>query len=171
MVDFSIFDWENIFGVVESVSTCSRNQLRPLSAEIIEKSISKYSGGQLQYMGDCVNGYDFCDTEGIRYECKSKKGMFQKKSFFTKEIIVKNYFGLMTDNIPQTFDQMILMDTTQNSVGIISHQTAVKCARITNSSITTRIPLTDVKYVARNVTPTKKPNFENILNNFISQAI
>ena len=171
MVDFNLFDWNAIFSTVSSCSSMTRCQLRPLSAEIIEKSVSKYSGGQLQYIGDSANGCDFLDAAGIRYEFKSKKELFQKKSFFSKEIILKNYFGVQTSSIIQTFDYMILMDTTQNSAGIVSYQNSVKCARINNSSITTRIPLADIKYLTKSITLTKKPNFENILNDFIAQAI
>lgn len=149
----------------------TRNQVRGLTAEIIEKSIAKHSNGQLTYVGDDAVGYDFVDTAGIKYECKSKQNLFQKKSYFTKEIIIKNYFGVMTASIPKTFDYMLLIDTVSNVAGIVSFDDCVKCAIIRNSSITTKIPLTDIKYVAQQITPTKKPNFEDVLNNFIAENL
>lgn len=149
----------------------TRNQVRGLTAEIIEKSIAKHSNGQLEYAGDIANGYDFIGTDGFKYECKSKQDLFQKKSYFTKEIILKNYFGVMTEAIPKTFDRMILIDTVKNSAGIVSFEDCVKCAIIRNSSITTKIPLVDIKYVANNITPNNKPNFETVLNKFIFDTL
>lgn len=171
LVNFEKFDWASIFGTVESVGSMKRPQLRPLSAEIIELSIAKHSAGQLQYVGNSATGHDFIDQNNVRYECKSKIALFQQKSYFTKEIILSNFFGLMTDKIEQTFDHLILLDSSQNKVGIVSFTDATKCCKIRNSSITTRIPLADIKYVAQNITTTKKPNFEHILNNFILEAI
>lgn len=59
MIDPELFDFSQIFGVVESTNGLKRSQTRPLRAEVQEIAIAKYSGGQLQYVGDKENGRDF----------------------------------------------------------------------------------------------------------------
>jgi hypothetical protein len=171
LVNFDKFDWAEIFGTVQAVSGMTRNQVRTLTAEIIEKSVAKHSSGQLQYVGDSATGYDFVDLDGVRWECKSKQNLFQTKSNTTKEIILKNYFGLSGEHIEQTFDKMILIDSVQNTVGIIPWTIAAMCGKIRNSTITMRVNLEDIEYVVKNVEPIKKPFFEPILNNFILETI
>ena len=171
MVDFSNFDWTAIFNVVASTAKMTRNQMRCLRTEIIELAISKHSGDQLRYVGDSMNGCDFIDNDGIRYECKSRQKLFTSKNEFTKEIILKNFYRKSEPIVHQTFDHMIMMDSTNNSVGVVDYDTAIKYSNVTDSIITTKIALDNIDYVAINVVPSSITNFEETLNNLIFATI
>ena len=94
MIDHTRFDFSSIFGVVKSTDGLKRNQTRPLRAEVQEIAIAKYSGGQLQYVGDKETGRDFYGIiDGLYYESKGMDGLFQKTVPYTKEITLKNFQG------------------------------------------------------------------------------
>ena len=172
MVNFNKFDWVKIFNVVASTNTLKRNQMRPLRTEIIELAVSKYSDGQLQYIGDTTNGCDFLDDDGVRYECKSRDSLFSKsRSGYSKEIILKNFYRKTDLVYEQTFDHLIMLDTVNNIVAVCDHTTAIKNSNITDSIITTKILLEDLKYVVKNVLCNNIFNFEYVLKNLISENI
>jgi hypothetical protein len=116
-IDWNKFNWEKIFGVVSSVDGMKRNQTRPLRTEIIEMAIDKYSGGQLEYVGDTADGMDFRGIDNLRYECKSAETLFPKIVPHTREMVLKNHRSKQQE-LEQTFDYMILVDTGKNRVGI-----------------------------------------------------
>ena len=94
MIDFNLFYFPSIFGVVKSTDGLKRNQTRPLRAEVQEIAIAKYSGGQLKYVGDKENGRDFYGLlDHLDYESKGMDGLFQKTVPYTKEITLKNFQG------------------------------------------------------------------------------
>lgn len=171
MVDFQKFNWLSIFNTIASTATMKRNQTRCLRAEISEKALMKHSDGQLEYVGDTMNGVDFIDSLGIKYECKSRDKMFISKNGYTKEIILKNFYRKSTPTIEQTFDKMILIDSYSHSVGVVDYKTAIANAKITDSIITTKIKLDEIEYIAQNVVTTNTINFEHILNRLIYNHI
>jgi hypothetical protein len=171
VTDFNKFNWVSIFNTIASVSTMTRNQLRCIRTEIIELALSKHSDGQLSYVGDSTNGCDFIDTDGIRYECKSRNKMFKTKNGFTKEIILKNFYRKSEPITSQTFDRMIMIDTNLNTVGVVDYNIAIEYSNITDSIITTKVDLNKINYVAENIVPNKVTNFENTLNNLIFEHI
>ena len=92
MINPELFNFAEIFGVIESTNGLKRNQTRPLRAEVQEIAIAKYSGGQLQYVGDTQNGRDFIGIlDNLSYESKGMDGIFQKTVPYTKEITLKNF--------------------------------------------------------------------------------
>lgn len=87
MIDFNLFDFPSIFGVIKSTEGLKRNQTRPLRAEIQEIAIAKYSGGQLKYVGDTENGKDFIGIlDKLNYESKGMDGLFQKPYLTLKKL-------------------------------------------------------------------------------------
>lgn len=171
MVDFQKFNWLSIFNAIASTSTLKRNQTRTIRTEIIELAISKHSDNQLSYVGDTMNGCDFLDKFGIRYECKSREKMFGAKNGFTKEIILKNFYRKSTPIIQQTFEHMIMIDTYNNTVGVVNYNNAVEYNNVTDSIITTKVLLNKIDYVAVNIVPTNTINFEHVLNKLIYDHI
>jgi hypothetical protein len=172
MVDFAKFNWTSIFNVIKSVESMNRNQLRSLKAEILEKSIAKHSDGQLSYVGDTNNGVDFVDADGVRFECKSRINMFSvSKNNCTKEIILKNFYRKSTPVITQTFDHLIMVDTNNNTVGVVDYDTAIEYSIVKDSIVTTKVALSKIKYVAENIITTNVINFEQLLNAMIIQHI
>jgi len=136
MIDFNLFDFPSIFGVIKSTEGLKRNQTRPLRAEIQEIAIAKYSGGQLKYVGDTENGKDFIGIlDKINYESKGMDGLFQKTVPYTKEITLKNFQGKNLGLPEKTFDHMLLWDTKKYTVGICSWDACIKNAILKDGSI------------------------------------
>jgi hypothetical protein len=171
VVDFSKFNWLAIFDVISSTTTMKRNQLRCIRTEIIELALAKHSGGQLKYVGDAINGCDFVDNDGIRYECKSREKMFTTKNGLTKEIILKNFYRKSEPKLVKTFDHMIMLDTYNNTAGVIDYDNAVSNSVITDSIVTTKVYLDKISYVAEKVVSNNIINFEHTLNKLIYEHI
>ena len=89
MIDWKRFDWEEIFGSVASTSGLKRKQTRALRTEVQEIATSKYSDGQLKYVGDKEDGKDYIDCDGSSVEDKAQEGMFCKTTGRTKVFILK----------------------------------------------------------------------------------
>jgi hypothetical protein len=113
-----VVDWAKVFGVIKSVDTLKRNQTRPLRTEIVELSIDKYSGGNLKYVGNTVNGMDFKGTDGLRYECKMQGKIFQPTKPWTNKITLKNHRTTKKNKVKKTFDKIIFIDCGKAKVGV-----------------------------------------------------
>jgi homoserine trans-succinylase len=119
-----------------------------------------------------MNGCDFIDNDNIRYECKSRQKMFSKsRNGCTKEIILKNFYRKSEPISHQTFDHMIMMDSTENSIGVVDYETAIKYSNITDSIITTKIALNEINYVTEKVVTNNVIDFEQTLNTLIFASI
>jgi len=149
-IDWNMFDWSRIFGVVSSVDGMKRNQTRPLRTEIIEMSIDKYSNGQLSYVGDTADGMDFIGVDGLRYECKSAGSLFPQIVPHTRQMVLKNHRSKQQE-IEQTFDYMILVDTGKNRVGICDWNSCKTSNK--DAVVMFKVNLRDITVVAENVTP------------------
>ena len=77
-IDWTKFNWEKIFGVIESCKTFTESQERFLIAQILEYEIERQSSGQLRYVGNVENGFDFVGIDGLKYECKSQNKTSQE---------------------------------------------------------------------------------------------
>ena len=64
-IDFSLFDWEEIFGTVKATDGLKRPQTRGLRTEIQEIATAKHSGGQFTYVGVKENGKDYYDLNNL----------------------------------------------------------------------------------------------------------
>jgi hypothetical protein len=171
MINFNLFDFDSIFGVIKSTEKLTRNQVRTLRTEIQERAIAKYSGGQLFYVGDTEDGKDFIGIfDNLRYESKGINGMFQKKVPYTKEIILKNFRGNQTQ-IEQTFDYMFLWDTKNYKMGISPWESCYKNAIVKDANICSKILHEDISIVIENISPIEKTDFNEELNKLIEEII
>jgi hypothetical protein len=172
MINSELFNFSEIFGVIESTNGLKRNQTRPLRAEVQEISIAKYSGGQLRYVGDTENGKDFVGIlDNFNYESKGMDGIFQKKVPYTKQITLKNFQGKNLGLPKKTFDYMLLWDTKTYSVGICSWENCIKNASVKDANVAFRVDHADITFLAKNVTPVNKGDFATKLYKLIQESV
>ena len=172
MLNFKTFDLSSIFGVVKSTDGLKRQQTRPLRAEVQEIAIAKYSGGQLQYVGDSENGRDFLGIhDKLYYESKGMDNMFCKTIPWTKEITLKNFQGRNKGLPEKTFDYMLLWDTKTYTIGICSWDACMKKTDIKDAVISFRVHFDDIKFVTKNVSPKDKGDFGAKLYNLINESV
>ena len=172
MIDFTKFDFKNIFGVVKMTDGLKRNQTRPLRSELQEKAIAKYSDGQLEYVGDSENGRDFYGSKDeLYYESKAMDGMFCKRKPTTKEITLKNFQGRNKGLPDKTFDYMLLWDTKTYTAGICSWDACMKNTVVKDAVISFRVDFDDITFFANNVDPIDKGDFSIKLDNLILESI
>ena len=174
MINFTKFDFNEIFGVVKMTEGMQRPQLRTYRAEIQEYAIEKYSGGQLKYVGDTEDGKDFygVDDDNLVYESKGINGMFQTdKTDWCKEIVLKNFYSKNTGIPDQTFDYMLLWDTTTYRAAICSWDTCMKYAKVTDANVKCKINKDDITFVADNVTPVEKGDYAEKLKKLMIASI
>jgi hypothetical protein len=172
MIDFNLFDFPSIFGVIKSTEGLKRNQTRPLRAEIQEIAIAKYSGGQLKYVGDTENGKDFIGIlDKLNYESKGMDGLFQKTVPYTKEITLKNFQGKNLGLPEKTFDHMLLWDTKKYTVGICSWDACIKNAILKDANVGFRVDCSDITFLAKNVISIEKQDFSIKLYELIEELV
>lgn len=172
MINSKLFNFSEIFGVIESTNGLKRNQTRPLRAEVQEISIAKYSGGQLRYVGDIENGKDFVGIlDNLKYESKGMDGMFQKNVPYTKQITLKNFQGKNLGVPEKTFDYMLLWDTKTYSVGICSWESCVKNVTLKDANVAFRVDHSDITFLAKNVSPVNKEDFATKLYKLIQESV
>jgi hypothetical protein len=172
MINFEFFDFPSIFGVIKSTEGLKRNQTRPLRAEVQEIAIAKYSGNQLEYVGDKENGRDFYGLlDNLYYESKGMDGLFQKTVSYTKEITLKNFQGNNLGLPKKTFDYMLLWDTKNYSVGICSWDACMKHTVVKDATVSFRVDYSDITFLAKNVIPTEKEDFSVRLYELIEELV
>jgi hypothetical protein len=172
MINPNLFDFPSIFGVVKSTDGLKRQQTRPLRAEVQEIAIAKYSGGQLQYVGDKENGRDFYGiVDGLYYESKGMDGLFQKTVPYTKEITLKNFQGNNLGLPEKTFDYMLLWDTKNYTIGICSWDACMKHTTIKDATVAFRVDYDDIQFLAKNIIPIEKEDFAIKLYNLIEATV
>ena len=172
MIDFNKFDFPSIFGVVKMTDSLKRKQMTFIRSEIQEKAIAKYSGGQLNYIGDTENGRDFYGiTDGLYYESKALDGMFLKTKPYTKAIPFKNYRENNTGLPEKTFDYMLLWDTKNYTAGICSWDSCIKNPILKDDSVKIRVDFDDITFFARNITPIDKEDFGPKLTKLIEESL
>ena len=172
MINPDLFNFAEIFGVIESTNGLKRNQTRPLRAEVQEISIAKYSGGQLRYVGDTENGRDFIGIiDGLYYESKGMDGLFQKRVPYTKEITLKNFHGNNLGLPEKTFDYMLLWDTKNYTVGICSWDACMKHTTIKDATVAFRVDYVDIQFLAKKVIPVQKEDFAKKLYELIEESV
>ena len=170
MIDWTRFDWEEIFGTVKSTDGLKRKQTRPLRTEVQEIATSKYSDGQLIYVGDEENGKDYIDCNGLSVEDKGQEGMFTKTKGRTKVFTLKNFQGNKTKFV-KTFDYIILKDTKAMSVGWATWEAVAKNVEIKDAIITSFVDYDDLHMIEFFVTPKTKPDFGAKLRKLIEEHV
>jgi hypothetical protein len=170
MIDWSRFDWEEIFGSVKSTDGLKRKQTRPLRTEVQEIATAKYSDGQLIYVGDKEDGKDYIDCNGFFVEDKGQEGMFCKTINRTKVFTLKNFQGNQTEFI-KTFDYIILKDTKAMSVGWAKWEAVAKNVEIKDAIITSFVDYDDLHMIEFFVTPKTKSDFGAKLRKLIEEHV
>ena len=172
MINSKLFDFPSIFGVVKSTDGLKRRQTRTLRAEVQEIAIAKYSGGQLEYVGDTENGRDFYGLEDkLFYESKGMDGLFCKTIRKTRWITLKNFQGKNLGLPEKTFDYMLLWDTKTYTVGICTWDVCMKTTDIEDAGVRFRVNFDDITFLAKNVIPVEKEDFATQLYNLIESTV
>ena len=157
-LDISRINLEEFFGCVNATNTTQMksNAFKTIRTWLQEKSFAKWSGGQLQYVGDYKDGVDFTSEDNVNYEMKGKLKMFNKNGS-TSSIVLKNFQG---DNkvIEKTFDYMLLVDTGSMALGITDWETVEKRIYYTPKSPTAKVKFLpgDFTMLAKDIKPAEK---------------
>ena len=169
-VDFSLFNWKEIFGTVKATDGLKRPQTRGLRTEIQEIATAKHSGGQFTYVGMRENGKDYNSSYGESWEDKSIVGMFKGKTK-TQQFILKNYQGNNTGELKKTFDYILLKDTGSMSVAWASWDAVNKNVEITDATIKSHVDYSDLTFIESNVIPKDKEDFSKTLEFLIEELV
>jgi len=169
-VDFSLFNWKEIFGTVKATDGLKRPQTRGLRTEIQEIATAKHSGGQFTYVGMRENGKDYNSSYGESWEDKSIVGMFKGKTK-TKQFILKNYQGNNTGEVKKTFDYILLKDTGSMSVAWATWDAVNKNVEITDATIKAHVDYSDLTFIESNVIPKDKEDFSKTLEFLIEELV
>ena len=169
-IDFSLFDWEEIFGTVKATDGLKRPQTRGLRTEIQEIATAKHSGRQFTYVGMKENGKDYYDLNNLAWEDKSMVGMFRGK-IKTKQFILKNFQGNNTGEIQKTFEYILLKDTGSMSVAWATWDVVRKNIVVTDATIKSHVDYCDLNFIATDIIPKNKENFAQILENVIEEIV
>jgi len=170
-MDYSLFNFNYIFGVLNSTKDMKRGQLF-FRSEIVDKSIAKNSGDQLVYVGDKEDGFDFMNGSR-KIENKTKKNLFSKSK--TRSVILKNFNRNSPPSYPnQTFDELLLWDEHTNSVYSCQWETVKKYWYLTGSNISFKdVPKSELNIIVENVIPDKitlfSPLLDQLVENYITQ--
>ena len=173
-IDWSRINWARMFGTVLATEELKGNQYKFMKSDIQERSLEKWSYGQLNYVGNTQKGKDFIGIDDYRYENKAMKGLIQKTVPWTKPIILKNFHGNNTGVPEQTFDYMIALDTAQRTVLLADWAQCMRMAIVKDATVETRLVVDECQILAQNVMPDIKALSNNIkeeynkfINNFI----
>ena len=167
-LNINLINLEEFFGCVNATNTTQMksNAFKTIRTWLQEKSFAKWSGGQLQYVGDYKDGVDFTSEDNVNYEMKGKLKMFNKNGS-TSSIVLKNF---QSDNkvIEKTFDYMLLVDTGSMALGITDWETVEKRIYYTPKSPTAKVKFLpgDFTILAKDIKPAeKKISSAEILDN------
>ena len=168
MINFDNINLEEFFGCVDATNTpqMKSNTFKTIRTWLQENSFAKWSNGQVDYVGDYMDGVDFKSAEH-NYEMKGTLGMFNKNGT-TKSVVLKNFRGDVSF-VDRTFDYMLLVDTKNMSIAVTDWETVEKRTYYTPSSPCAKFKLEpgDYTMLAEHVTPsTKNTTADVLLNNF-----
>ena len=169
-IDFSLFDWKEIFGTVKATDGLKRPQARGLRTEIQEISTAKHSAGQFTYVGMRENGKDYYSSNGCAWEDKSTVGMFKGKTK-TMQFILKNFQGNNTGEIQKTFDYILLKDTGSMSVAWATWDAVRKNVIVTDAIIKSHVEYYDLHFIETNVIPNDKGDFAKAIEKLIEELV
>jgi len=169
-IDFSRFNWKEIFGTVKATDGLKRPQTRGLRTEIQEIATAKHSDGQFTYVGTKENGKDYYSSNGFAWEDKSTVGMFSGRTK-TKQFILKNFQGNNTGEIKKTFDYILLKDTGSMSVAWATWEAVRKNVVVTDATIKSHVNYCDLHFIETNVVPSNKGNFAQTLEKLIEELV
>lgn len=169
-IDFTLFDWKEIFGTVKATDHLMRPQTRGLRTEIQEIATAKHSAGQFVYIGMQENGRDYKDVNSNYWEDKGMRGMFKGKRK-TSSFVLKNFYGNSKTQLEKTFDYILLKDTSSMSVAWATWDDVYKNIEVKSASVNSFVDYFDIKMIASNVEPKEKGNFSLILESLIQELV
>ena len=183
LMDYSKFDFEFIFGILADTQHMINGQLF-LRSEIVDRTIAEHSGGQLVYVGDKENGFDFVsriidqiEEEKRKIENKTKKKLFAKSRdtglIGTQPIVLKNFYRHSPPSYPsQVCDELLLWDEHTHSVYSCSWETVQKYWYLTGSTCSFKgVPKSELKVIVENIVPVKVESLSTKLNDLIKDYI
>jgi len=178
-IDWSKVTWDEIvWNMHNTALAMSSNGTRIFATMLRENAVALHSGGQLEYVGDKEDGYDFIGCDGLRYEFKCRKDVTNlskkgKNKGLTKSIRLKNTRGNNNDDIKQTFHFIIVMDTTANTVLLAPWSLCMENITKVGDGIDIRLPVKRCKSLARSVAPFDRPHedMKQKIADFISECI
>ena len=174
-INWNKVTWDEIvWNIHNTAPAMSSNGTRMIATMLRENAVALHSGGQLKYVGDKENGYDFIGCDGLRYEFKCRKDVTNlskkgKNKGLTKSIRLKNTRGNNNDDIKQTFHFIIVMDTTANTVLLAPWSLCMENITKVRDGINIKLPVKRCKSLARSVAPVDRP-YEDI-NQKIADSI
>lgn len=169
-IDFSLFNWNEIFGTVKATEDLKRPQTRGLRTEIQEIATAKHSGGQFVYVGMKEKGKDYISSNNKFWEDKSIVGMFKGRTK-TRQFILKNFQGNNTGQIDKTFDYILLKDTGSMSVAWATWDAVYKNIVATDATIKSHVDYCDLHMIEENVVPADKEDFAKSLQILIENLV
>ena len=163
-IDFEKFDLKEFFGCVEATNTSQMksNAFKTFRTYLQEKSFSKWSGDQLDYVGDYEDGKDFVDKNGIFYEMKGSLGLFNKNGSCKRVVLINKRPGkkkttvLKKEDLKKTFEYMFLVDTKNMSIAYTDWETVYSRVECDGAGATFKLKAGDYQLLASNVIPNKK---------------
>jgi len=169
-IDWSKFDWrEIVWNIHNTAPEMSDGGTRMHATRIRETAVADHSGGQLKYVGNKENGYDFIGCDGLQYELKCQNDLIQKTTGTTEKIILKNTRANDNDHLKQTFHFIIAIDTTANTVLLAPWSLCMENITKVRDGINIKLPVKRCKSLARSVAPVDRP-YEDI-NQKIADSI
>jgi len=173
-INWNKVTWDEIvWNIHNTAPAMSSNGTRMIATMLRENAVALHSGGQLKYVGDKENGYDFIGCDGLQYELKCQNNLIQKKTGNTGKIRLKNTRGGNNDDINQTFHFIIVIDTTANTVLLAPWALCMENVTKVGDGIDIRLPVKRCKSLARSVAPVDRPyeDMKQKIADFISECI
>jgi hypothetical protein len=163
-IDFSLINLEEFFGCVKATNTkqMKSNAFKTFRTYLQEKSFAKWSGGQLNYVGDYEDGRDFVDNSGTFYEMKGSLGLFNKNGSCKRVVLINKRPGkkkikeLKKEDVQKTFEYMLLVDTKNMSIAYTDWDTVYSRIECDGAGATFKLESGDYKMLESNIVPTEK---------------
>lgn len=165
MLKINEFNLEEFFGCVDATNTSQMksNAFKTFRTYLQEKSFSKWSNGQLLYVGDYEDGRDFVGSDGTFYEMKSSLGMFNKNGSCKRVVLINKRPGkdtnkkpLRKEDIKKTFDYMILVDTKDMSIAYTTWDIVYSRTECDGAGATFKLEKDDYIMLCNNIKPRNK---------------
>lgn len=172
-LDLSRINLEEFFGCVKATNTTQMksNAFKTFRTYLQEKSFAKWSDGQLNYVGDHMDGVDFIGDDKTLYEMKGSLDLFNKNGSCKRVVLINKRPGkkkkteLKKEDIQKTFEYMLLVDTRNMCIGYTDWDTVYSRVECDGAGATFKLEKDDYKIIAKNISPIEKQiDAEQLLN-------
>ena len=143
MISLSKFNLETLFIEVDKIFKTFVEEKMPSECYgwrswMIEKEISKQSGGQLEKLHN-QKGRDLKDNESLYYEFKQCKDAF--KDNITPVITLKNFRKQCLGFSKKTFDYLIVMDVDRKMIAMYNWDYIDSVSQLNDATVTVKLEL------------------------------